>query len=209
MEASHTNQIQRRGTQGKGAGPTREKAGQPPGPTQAKAHNASQSPQRQPEAGDPARRPQKSNPPTGGKATSRSWTELEHIPYLRQVTQRKDQEHHSTKESRGTVAPRREADKNLTKNQGNNLHCQVTEVGQPRSNLNHLKPTANMEARGKNPSKDSKKIPGAWTIKRQEPPSKNPGQGKEFSLKRRQEPRQDHSLPTQVLTNSQRRKPRR
>ena len=202
MEASHTNQVQRRGTQGKGAGPTREKAGQPPRPTQAKAHSISLR-QGTPHEG------QKSNPPTGGTATSRSWTDEEHIPYLRQVTQHEDQEHHSTKESRGTVTPRGEADKNLTKNQGNNLHCQVTEVGQPRSNLNHLKPAANMEARGKNPSKDFKKIPGAWTTKRQELPSKKPGQGKEFSPKRRQEPRQDRSLPTQVLTNSQGRKPRR
>ena len=167
MEASHTNQVQRRGTQGKGAGPTREKAGQLSGPTQAKAHSVSLR-QGTPHEG------QKSNPPAGGKATSRSWTEEEHIPYLRQVTQREDQEHHSTKESRGTVAPRGEADKNPTKN----LHCQVTEVGQPRSNLNHLKPAANMEARGKNPSKDSKKIPGAWTTKRQGLPSKNPDKGR-------------------------------
>ena len=41
MEASHTNQVQRRGTQGEGAGPTREKEGQPPGPTQAEAHSVS------------------------------------------------------------------------------------------------------------------------------------------------------------------------
>ena len=98
MEASHTNQVQRRGTQGKGAGPTREKAGQPPGPTQAEAHSVSLR-QGTPHEG------QKSNPPTGGKATTQSRTEEEHGPDLRQVTQREDQEHHRTKESRGTVAP--------------------------------------------------------------------------------------------------------
>ena len=154
MEASHTNQVQRRGTQGKGAGPICKKAGQPPGPTQAKVHSVSLR-QGTPHEG------QKSNQSTGVKATPRSWTEEEHRPYLRQVTQREDQEHHSTKESRGTVAPQREADKYLTKNQGNNRHRQATEGGQPRSNLNHHKPVANMEARGKNPSKDTKKIPGA------------------------------------------------
>ena len=136
VEASHTNQVQRRGTQGKGAGPTREKAGQPPGPTQAEAHSVNLS-QGTPHEG------QKSNPPTGGKATSRSRTEEEHRPDLRPVTQREDQEHHRTKESRGTVAPRGQADKYLTKNQGNNLHCQATEGGQPRMNLNHPKPSAN------------------------------------------------------------------
>ena len=41
------NQVQRRGTQVEGAGPTREKAGQPCGPTQAEAQ------QRQPEAVTP------------------------------------------------------------------------------------------------------------------------------------------------------------
>ena len=41
MEASPTNQVQRRGTQVEGAGPTREKAGQPPEPTQVEAHSVS------------------------------------------------------------------------------------------------------------------------------------------------------------------------
>ena len=41
VEASHTNQVQRRGTQGEGAGPTRDKEGQPPGPMHAEAHSVS------------------------------------------------------------------------------------------------------------------------------------------------------------------------
>ena len=41
VEDSHTNQVQRRGTQGEGAGPTREKEGQSPGPTHAEAHSVS------------------------------------------------------------------------------------------------------------------------------------------------------------------------
>ena len=61
MEASHTNQVQRRGTQCEGAGPTREKEGQPPGPTHAKAHSVTQR-QGTPHEG------QESNPPEGGKA---------------------------------------------------------------------------------------------------------------------------------------------
>ena len=144
MEASHTNQVQRKETQGKGAGPTLEKAVQPPGPTQAEAHSVSLR-QGTPHEG------KKSNPRTGGKATSRSWTEEEYRPDLIQGTQREDQEHHRTKESRGTVAPRGQADKHLTKNQGNNLHCQATEGGQPRINLNHLKPAANTGSERKEP----------------------------------------------------------
>ena len=91
---------------------------------------------------DPARRP-KASPPNGGKATSRFRTEEEHRPDLRQVTEREDQEHHRTKESRGTAAPLGQANKYLTKNQGNNLHSEATEGGQPRINPNHLKPSAN------------------------------------------------------------------
>ena len=111
--ASHTNQVQRRGTQDKGGGPTREKAGHPPGPTQASAHSVS----------------------------------------LRQGTphEGKDQEHHRTKESRGTEAPQGQADQYLTKNQGNNLHRQATEGGQPRINLNYLKPAANTGSERKEP----------------------------------------------------------
>ena len=41
VEVSRTNQVQRRGTQVEGAGPTREKAGQPCGPTQAEVHSVS------------------------------------------------------------------------------------------------------------------------------------------------------------------------
>ena len=38
---------------------------------------------------------------------------------------------------------------------------------------------------------------------------RKPGQGKESTFKRREEPRQDRSLLTQVLTNAQGRNPRR
>ena len=61
MEASHTNQVQRRGTQREGAGPTREKEGQPPGPTHAEAHSGSQR-QGTPHEG------QEANPAEGWKA---------------------------------------------------------------------------------------------------------------------------------------------
>ena len=113
VEATHTNQVQRRGTQDKGAGLPREKAGHLPGPTQAAAHRVR----------------------------------------LRQGTphEGKDQEHHRTKESRGTVAPRGQADKYLTKNQVNNLHRQATEGGQQRINLNHFKPAANTGSERKEP----------------------------------------------------------
>ena len=61
MEASHTNQVQRRGTQCEGAGPTYEKEGQPPGPTHTEEHSASL------RQGIPHEN-QESNSPGGGKA---------------------------------------------------------------------------------------------------------------------------------------------
>ena len=60
VEASHTNQVQRRGTQCEGAGPTCEKEGQPPGLTHAEEHSASLR-QGTPHEG------QEPNPPEGGK----------------------------------------------------------------------------------------------------------------------------------------------
>ena len=55
--------------------------------------------------------------------------------------------------TRGTAAPWGQANKHLTKNHVNNLHREAKEGGQWRRNPNHLKPAANLEARGKNPRK--------------------------------------------------------
>ena len=45
-----------------------------------------------------------------------------------------------------------------------------------------------LEARGKNPSKDSKKTPGAWTTKLQEPPSENQDKGRRVPPKEGRNP---------------------
>ena len=125
-----------------------------PGPTQAEVHSVSLK-QGTPHEG------QKSNPPKGGKATSRSRTEEEHRPDLRQVTQREDQEHHRTKESRGTAAPRGQADKYLTKTRVTTSTAKLRRVDNQGSTLTTPSHQQTLEARGKNPRKDSKKIPGA------------------------------------------------
>ena len=132
--------------------------------------NASRSSQRQPEVVEPHEDP-KANPTKGGKATSRSWTEEEHRPDLRYVTEHEDEEHHRTQESRGTAVPRGQANKYLTKNQGNNLHSRATEGGPPRINLNHLKPAANTGSEREEPKVRPKKTAGARTTQRPESPS--------------------------------------
>ena len=126
---------------------------------------------------DTPRRP-KANPSKGGKATSRSCTEEEHRPDLRQVAEHKDKEHHRTQESRGTAVPRGQANKDLMKNQGNNLHSEATEGGQPRINRNHLKPSVNTGSEREEPKAISMKIAGAWTTKRPEPPSEPQDKGR-------------------------------
>ena len=142
--------------------------------------NACRSTQRQPEAGDPAIRPI-------GKPTRRRESKC-HDRRLRKNTvptcdrwpHREDQEHRRTEESRGTAAPRRQADKYLTENQGNNLRCQATEGGQPRINCKHPKPLANIGSE----RKESKKTPGAWTTKLQELPSETQDKGRRVPQKK-------------------------
>ena len=89
-----------------------------------------------------ARRP-KANPTKVGKATPRSWTEEEHRPYQRQVTEHADYAQHQTPEAKGTAAPQWQANKHPTKNQGNNHRSEATDGGKLRKNLNHRKPAAN------------------------------------------------------------------
>ena len=66
----------------------------------------------------------------------------------------------------------------LTKNQGNNLHSEATEGGQPRINLNHLKPAANTGSEREEPKVRPKKTPGAWTTQRPESPNKTQDKGR-------------------------------
>ena len=107
-EASHTNQVQRRGTQGEGAGPTREKEGQPPGPTHA-----------EPQASAWGRGPRtKVNSQTHqkeGKQRHDRRLRKNTVPTWDRWPHREDQEHRRTKESRGAAAPRGQADKYLTR----------------------------------------------------------------------------------------------
>ena len=113
--------------------------------------NACRSTQRQPEAGYPAQRPiVKPTKMRESKHQDRG-PKKNTVPTWDRWLHREDQEHRRTKESRGTAAPRRQADKYLTKNLGNNLHCQATEGGQPRINRNHPKPSANTESERKEP----------------------------------------------------------
>ena len=68
----------------------------------------------------------------------------------------------------GTAAPWGQANKYLTKNQVNTLHSEATEGGQPRINLNHLKPAANTGSEREEPKVRLKKTAGTWTIQRPE-----------------------------------------
>ena len=81
------------------------------------------------------------------------------------------------------------------------------EGGQPRINLNHLKPAANTRSEREEPKVRPKKRAGAWTIQRPESPSENPGQGKVSTPKRREELRHGRGLLTQVRANVQGRDP--
>ena len=104
-----TQPGQRRGTQVEGVAPTLEKGGSRAEQSKLKPTAA-----------------------TGGRETARLWTEQEHRLYQRQVTKHADYAHHQTPEARGTAAPLWPANKNPTKNQGNNHRSGATEVGQLR-----------------------------------------------------------------------------
>ena len=92
-----------------------------------------------------------------GAATPRLWTEQEHRPYQRQVTEHADYAQHQTPEARGTAAPLWPANKYPTKNQGNNHRSEATEVGQLRKNLNHPEPAANTGSKKEKPKAKPKK----------------------------------------------------
>ena len=74
--------------------------------------------------------------------------------------------------------PRGQANKYLTMNQVNNLHSEATEGGQPRINLNHLKPAANTGSEREEPKGRPKKKAGAWTTQRPESPSETQDKGR-------------------------------
>ena len=116
-----------------------------------------------------ARRP-KANPTKVGKATPRLWTEQEHRPYQRQVTEHAGYAPPQTPEARGTAAPLWPANKHPTKNKGNNHRSEATEVGQLRKNLNHPEPAANMGSEKEEPKAKSKKkqAPGPSNCQRWE-----------------------------------------
>ena len=78
----------------------------------------------------------------------------------------------------GSPPLRGQANKYLTKNQGNNLHSEATEGGQPRINLNHLKPAANTGSEREEPKVRPKKTAGAWTTQRPESPSETQDKGR-------------------------------
>ena len=118
-----------------------------------------------------ARRP-KANPTKVGKATPRSWTEEEHRPHQRQVTNM--QTRHSTE-------PRRPEEQQLpngkptstrqrTRVTTNNHRSEATEGGQLRKNLNHLKPAANTGSEKVEPKAKHKKrqAPGPSNCQRWE-----------------------------------------
>ena len=54
------------------------------------------------------------------------------------------------------------------KNQVNPRHSEATEGGQPRRNLNHLKPAANTGSESEEPKVMAKKTLGTWTNSRPE-----------------------------------------
>ena len=122
-----TQPGQKRGTQVEGVAPTPEKGG-------SRADQSKLKPTASAGGRETARR-LKANPTNVGKATSRLWTEQEHRLYQRQVTKHADYAHHQTPEARGTAAPLWPANKNPTKNQGNNHRSGATEVGQLRKKL--------------------------------------------------------------------------
>ena len=144
-----TQPGQRRGTQVEGVAPTLEKGG-------SHADQFKLKPTASAGGRETARR-LKANPTNVGKATSRLWTEQEHRPYQRQVTKHADYAHHQTPEARGTAAPLWPANKNPTKNQGNNHRSGATEVGQLRKNLKYPELAANTGSEKDGPKAKHKK----------------------------------------------------
>ena len=144
-----TQPGQRRGTQVEGVAPNLEKGGSRADQTKLKPTASA--------GGRETARRLKANPTNVGKATSRLWTEQEHRPYQRQVTKHADYAHHQTPEARGTAAPLWSANKNPTKNQGNNHHSGATEVGQLRKNLKYPELAANTGSEKDGPKAKHKK----------------------------------------------------
>ena len=93
------------------------------------------------------------------------WTEQEHRLYQRQVTKHADYAHHQTLEARGTAAPLWPANKNPTKNQGNNHRSGATGVGQLRKKKTQVSRASSQHGKleGRTQGKAQEK-PGARTI---------------------------------------------
>ena len=98
--------------------------------------------QRQPEAGEPHENEKQTQPKEGKPRHGRGLRKNTDGTWDRWPNR-----------TRGTAAPWGQANKHLTKNHANTLHSEAKEGGQLRKNPNHLKPAANLEARGKNPRK--------------------------------------------------------
>ena len=150
--------------------------------------NACWSPQRQPEAGDPARRPIV-------KSTKRKESNVTIADWGR--TQSRPETGDPIVKTRNTAGPRNpEA---LQPHEGKPTStwqrtwvttstAQLRRVDNQGSTVTTPSHQQTLEVRGKNPSKDSKKTPGAWTTKRQEPPSENQDKGRRVPPKEGRNP---------------------
>ena len=147
--------------------------------------NACRSTQHQPEAGDPARRPIV-KPTKGGKAnvTIADWGR----------TQSRPETGDPIMKTRNTAGPRNpealqpHEDKPTSTWQRTRVTtstAKLRRVDNQGSTVTTPSHQQILEARGKNPSKYSKKTPGAWTIKLQEPPSENQDKGRRVPPKGR------------------------
>ena len=151
-----TQPDQRRGTQVEGVALTLEKGG-------SRVEQSKLKPTASAGRRETARR-LKANPTNVGKAMSRMWTEQEHRLYQRQVTKHADYAHHQTPEARGTAAPLWPANKNPTKNQGNNHRSGATEVGQLRKKPQVSRASSQHGKREGRTQGKAQEKPGARTI---------------------------------------------
>ena len=139
--------------------------------------NASRSPQRQPQVGDPSRRPKvKPTNRRESNVTIADWGRTQTWPETGDPTWRP-----GTPQDQGIqrhCSPMRASRQVPDKNQGTTSTAKPRRVDNQGLTLTTSSQQQTLEARGKNPSKDSKKIPGAWTTKRQEPPSENQDKGR-------------------------------
>ena len=112
--------------------------------------NTSRSLQRQPEVVEPHYDQKQTQPKEGKQHNGRGLRKNTDGPEIGDLSQ----------ESRGTAAPRGQANQYLRKNQVNPLHSEATEGGQPRINLNHRKPAANTGSEREEPKVRNKKTSG-------------------------------------------------